>query len=431
VKLGLSLAGLFIISSAIFSGHFGVGDLIFPTFLGRSTGASWLIAALGYGFVNSVLVLLTYYIISIHKASLYGLTSKVLGKAFGTAYTTLAVLIIGPVFILPRVASATHEMAVAEFFPQIPLWVSLLIYFAFNYYIAYSRPKVMDKLGKYLAPALILFIIILAIKGILTPLSPVPSTGSATAFADGVLNAYNTMNALGAAIFGLWLLNELKLRRIEDPKLQARAVFLTGGFAAFGLFLTSTCLVYLGASSGSLFPTAEIGELTVRVAEGLLGYFGKAVFAILLALACITTSASLTSAAGDNFEQMSGGRIKYKYTVIASNIVGYLLGLVGLSRIIRYTVPWLMLIYPALIVMIFMFLVPDFSKVKLATQAGVITAMFFSIGDFLSGLGFEDTPFSRLNAALPLGSQGLAWLLPTIVAIALFQVIDIVRKRFK
>jgi len=128
---------------------------------------------------------------------------------------------------------------------------------------------------------------------------------------------------------------------------------------------------------------------------------------------------------------MSGGKIKYKYTVIASNIVGYSLGLLGLSRIIRYTVPWLMLIYPALIVMIFMFLVPDFSKVKLATQAGVITAMFFSIGDFLSGLGFENTPFSRLNAAMPLGSQGLAWLLPTIVAIVLFLFIDIIRRRFK
>lgn len=424
-RLTLSFGAVLVFSAAIFSGHFGVGDTIFPTMLGRTTGASWFIAALGYGVVNSVLVFLAYLAISRQNSSLFGLTSMVLGKGFATVYTTIAVLIMGPIFILPRVSSATHEMAVAQFFPSLPIWVTLIVYFALNYYFAYNRSKVIDRIGKYLAPALILFMIILIIKGIFTPLSTIASTGSPTAFSDGILNGYNTMNALGASIFGLWIINDLKRRGIEDTKSRSSNIVTIGIFAAFALLLTSTGLTYLGASSGGLFPDASIGVLSVKIAEGLLGYFGKIIFAIILALACITTSVGLTSAAGDTFEQMSGGKIKYKFTVAASSIIGFLLGLIGLSKIVNYTVPWLMLIYPALVIMIIMSLFTNFTKVKLATQAGVVVAIVFSVGDFLSGLGIAKTFFSTMNASMPLGKQGLAWLFPSIIAIVIFQVVAI------
>ncbi|MDQ7796893.1 MAG: branched-chain amino acid transport system II carrier protein, partial [Spirochaetia bacterium] len=109
----------------------------------------------------------------------------------------------------------------------------------------------------------------------------------------------------------------LKRRGIEDAKSRSSNIITIGIFAALALLLTSTGLTYLGASSGGLFPDVAIGVLSVKIAEGLLGYFGKIVFAVIIALACITTSVGLTSAAGDTFEQMSGGKIKYKFTVAA------------------------------------------------------------------------------------------------------------------
>jgi LIVCS family branched-chain amino acid:cation transporter len=422
-KLLLPWATIFVITFALYSGHFGVGDVIFPVFLGRSTGASWLIAALGYGTINSLGVFLAYYVIAKHDMSLFGLTSKLLGKYFGIFYTSLAMLIIGPVFILPRVSSATHEMSVAPFFPQVPLWGTLLVYFAANFYFSYNRSKVIDRLGKYLAPALIAFMLILIIKGLISPLASPLKPGSLTAFTDGILSGYNTMNALGASLFGLWMINELKMRGVKDTISRRANLLVIGSITAFFLFLTSTGLTYLGASTGSLFPTAQIGELSVKIAEALLGYYGKAVFAVIIALACITTSVGLASTAGDTFEQMSNGRVKYKITIIWANIVGFLLGLVGLSRIVSYTVPWLMLIYPALVTMLIMYIFP-FEKVKLAMRAGVIVAIFFSIGDFLAGLGFSDNPFTKMNLSLPLGSQGMAWLLPTFITIIVFQAIS-------
>jgi len=83
-----------------------------------------------------------------------------------------------------------------------------------------------------------------------------------------------------------------------------------------------------------------------------------------------------------------------------------------------------MLIYPALVVILIISLFPKFEKVKLAAQAGVIVAIIFSIGDFIAGLGFGNNPFTKMNLFLPLGKQGLSWLLPTVIAVIVFQIIS-------
>jgi len=56
----LPISVLIVISGAMFSSHFGVGDLIFPPILGRGAGTSWFTAALGYLIVNSIGVWLAY-----------------------------------------------------------------------------------------------------------------------------------------------------------------------------------------------------------------------------------------------------------------------------------------------------------------------------------------------------------------------------------
>ncbi|HHW75358.1 MAG TPA: GerAB/ArcD/ProY family transporter [Firmicutes bacterium] len=418
----LPLAAIIVISSALFSGHFGVGDTIFPPILGREAGQSWLVAAMGYGIINSLGVLIAYLAVSMQQQTLLQMASKTLGRWFGVVFTTMSMLIIGPVFILPRVSSATHEMAVELFFPKFPLWATLLIFFGLNFVVAYNRAKVIDTMGKLLAPVLIVFMAILVIKGIVSPEASAQATGMQHPLSEGVLNGYNTMNALGAALFGGWVLKDLALRGITDKKEQSKNLIYIGPIVAVLLLIASTGLTYLGASTGFAYD-AEIGILTVNIAEGLLGILGKAVFAVLLALACFTTSVGLTSTAGDVFMELTGGKLKYEVTVGLSSLVGFLLGLFGLSKIIQYTTPWLMLLYPALVVILLSNLLPRFSRVKNAVAAGVVTAMLFSVGDFLAGLGLEGNIFISQVSRLPLGDQGMGWIIPTVVVFAVVQLL--------
>jgi LIVCS family branched-chain amino acid:cation transporter len=306
-------------------------------------------------------------------------------------------------------------MAVALFFPNFPLFATLAIFFALNYWVAYNRAQVIDRLGKVLSPALIVFMAVLIIKGVVAPIAAVPATGSENPLADGVLNGYNTMNALGAALFGGWILKELAIRGIDDKGAQSKNLAYIGPIVAFGLLITSTGITYLGATASTVFPDAGIGVYTVMIAEGLLGVVGKAIFALLLAFACFTTSVGLTSTAGDVFQEMSGGKLQYKTIVAVSSLVGFGIGMVGLGKIVGYTVPWLMLVYPAIIVLLVGNLF-DFGKFKPALQAGMVTAIVLSLGDFLSGMGMEGNFFSTMTAKLPMGGQGLGWLVPAVVA---------------
>ncbi len=418
----LPVSILIVMSGAMFSSHFGVGDLIFPPLLGRGAGTSWFIAAIGYMIINSVGVWLAYLACAHQNQSLTGIATRILGKYFGKIYTAIPILMT-VFFILPRISSATHEMAVLPLLAGVPLWVTLAIFFLLSFYIASTRATVIDKIGKVLAPVLIIFVLILAFRGIVSPLSAPHSSGSPTALKDGMLSAYNTMNAIAALLFGGWVLHELKIRNIETREDKDKNLNVIGISTAVLLGITSTVLVYLGASSGSLFPDASIGVLSTNIASGLLGQIGLFSFAVIMALSCLTTSAAIISMAGDMFSEMTNGKLKYRTIVIIATIIGFTLGLVGLSRIVKYTVPWLVLLYPSIIVIILSSLYYNFDKIKRSVTIGVVVAIFFGLGDMLSFYGLTSNFITKFTSSLPLGSQGLGWVLPTIAIMIVAQFI--------
>ena len=416
----LPISVLVVITGAMFSSHFGVGDLIFPPILGRGAGTSWFTAALGYLIVNSIGVWLAYMACAHQNQSLTGIASKTLGNFFGKIYTAIPILIV-VFFILPRVSSATHEMAILPLLSTVPLWLTLAVFFLICFYVAYTRATVIDKLGKILAPILILFVIILAVKGIATPLSAPQAPISTNILSTGMLEAYNTMNAIAALLFGGWVLHELSIRNIKTKEDQKRNLNIIGFSTAVLLGITSTVLVYLGASSGSSFPDASIGVLSTNIAQGLLGQVGLVSFAIIMAFSCLTTAAAIISMAGDMFLEMTKGKLSYRVTVTLATIIGFTLGLVGLSKIVKYTVPWLVLLYPSIVVLILSALYYNFAKIKNSVTIGVIVALIFGLGDMLSFYGLTSNIITKIASQLPLGGQGLGWLLPTIIIMAITQ----------
>ncbi len=409
---------LILISGAMFSSHFGVGDLIFPPILGRNSGADWFTASIGYALINSIGVWLAYLACAQQNQSLSGIASQILGRFLGKIYTAIPVLIT-VFFILPRVASATHEMAVLPLFPAVPLWITLAVFFLLSFYIAYTRVTVMDKLGRFLAPALILFVVILVVKGIVNPLASSGAAGCETPLKEGMLNAYNTMNAIAALLFGGWILHELKMRGIADRRDRGINLNIIGICTALLLSITSTALVYLGKSSGTAFMDAPIGVLSTDIAQGLLGQAGLIGFAVIMGLSCLSTSAAISSMAGDMFSEMSGGRLSYRMIVTGASLAGFITGLVGLSRIVNYTVPWLVLLYPSIIVIIITALYRTFDEIRIPALTGVVAALIFGLGDMLAFYGIKDNPISTFATALPLGNQGLGWMLPTFALIVL------------
>lgn len=146
-----------------------------------------------------------------------------------------------------------------------------------------------------------------------------------------------------------------------------------------------------------------------------------------MALSCLTTASAIISMAGDMFSEMTNGKLNYRVTVIIATVIGFTLGLVGLSRIVKYTVPWLVLLYPSIIVIILSSLYYEFNRIKNAVTAGVLVAIFFGLGDMLAFYGFTGNFITKLSSSLPFGSQGVAWILPTLIVMVIVQAVFMLR----
>lgn len=268
-----------------------------------------------------------------------------------------------------------------------------------------------------------MFVVILVIKGIATPLAVPKAPESTNILSTGMLEAYNTMNAIAALLFGGWVLHELSIRNIKGREDQSLNLNVIGFSAAVLLGITSTALVYLGASSGAFYPEAPIGVLSTEISTGLLGQVGLVSFAIIMALSCLTTAAAIISMAGDMFLEMSKGKLNYRTIVALATIAGFVLGLVGLSRIINYTVPWLVLVYPSIVVIILSGLYAKFESIKKTVAVGIIVALFFGLGDMLSFYGMTNNFISNIASRMPLGGQGIGWIIPTIIIMIIARLI--------
>ncbi len=417
----LKLTGILTIGLALFSAHFGVGDIIFPGKLGLDTGSLWLIAGLGYFFVNTVIAYLGYLAMAKDRVGIAHMAGEIITPFWGKVFGAILMLVVGPVFILPRVASATHEMSILPFFPGTAIALTLGVFFAMNAYVCLNRTAVVDRLGNILSPALVLFITAIAFKGVTSPIAmPVASTvTSKAAFGVGFNFGFNTMNAIAAVLMGGWILNVFSLKGITDEGAQQRNLVRVGLVTVVLLGVTQMSLTWLGASAGAVYPGASLGELPLKVTTHLFGAPGMMIFALLMALACFTTSAGLTATAGTFFEQITEGKLSYKTVVIASSACGFALGLVGLSRIVGYTVPFLMLLYPALIVIILGTYFLDVPKFRPMLLGGVCMALLFGFFDAVKVAGFEVPWMQQVVAAMPLSQQGFPWVVPTIAGLVL------------
>lgn len=114
---------------ALFAMFFGAGNLIFPPKIGLVSGEAWFLGALG--LLLSAIILPVTAVWSVNNAG--GDARKLFYHVHPNAYTiTNAVgwIICGIGSTLPRVAAVTHELGVQALFPDIPIWVTVIVFFA-------------------------------------------------------------------------------------------------------------------------------------------------------------------------------------------------------------------------------------------------------------------------------------------------------------
>ena len=398
---------------ALFAMFFGAGNLIFPPFLGVISGSSWLTGFGGFILADIGLALIAVYSASKSNGDVNKLLSRS-GKSLGIILGSAIMICLGPLLAIPRTAATTFEMGISPIFSGFSPILFSIIFFVITFLLTIKPSKVVDIIGQFLTPALLIALSVLIVKGIISPLGEMnlPSV-SGNLFSEGVKQGYQTMDALAAVALSAVIITSLTNKGYKDENQKSKLTLKAGIVAAIGLVLVYGGLTYLGATVSKIYgQNVSQTALIVEITASLLGNTGKVILAIIVMLACLTTAIGLTSATAQFFEKITNGKLKYELIVTIVCVFSAIVSNFGVSTIITFSGPILDIIYPATIVLVIMNLFANKIKNRNVFKGATYIALIVSIITTLNNLGVVKVEFIN---KLPLSSIGFNWVLPVLI----------------
>ena len=414
---------LLVTSFALFSLFFGAGNLLLPPLLGYNAGENWIWVTIGFMITAVLIPIIGILAHARLQGTMYDFGKKV-APWFSSIYCII-VYIISVAIPSPRTASATHEIAIHPAFGTSPLLTSS-IYFALVLVFVLNRSKILNLIGKFLTPFIV--IILLAVIGIgLTSSSLTTGTSTfETPLVSGILEGYQTFDAIGAVVVGAVIIVSLNFKNMKVSQFESKRKLIrkSGFIAGTGLFVIYAGLIAVGAYYGSeiavdtaLSSDMQRANLLRGISIAALGNFGNSVLSILISLACFTTAVGIVAGTADYFRGVfNKSNTVYFVTAVIACIAGVGVGQLNFHSIIVIAYPVLLFIYPITIVLIILNVLPERIGTPLVFRTVVIVTFIFSIPDFLQYLLPENALISFIDS-IPLANKNLGWVLPAVIAL--------------
>lgn len=440
LKLSENLA----VGSLLFGLFFGAGNIIFPVQMGQLSGNNYLSATVGFLLTAiglPILGVMSYAISGKENLREY---SEPGGRFFSLFFPLALLLTIGPFFAIPRTATVAFEVGIRPFITEnveIYLFIYSVVFFAVALYFALKPNKILDVVGKVLTPLFLGLILILLFFTVFQPMGNtsmiLPQEQYETiAFTKGIIDGYETMDALAGLVFAITIITSIKNIGITDTNQMA---YETGKSSLYTIFFMSVLylgLTFLGTTSRGIMPINENGGITISlVSNHYFGLFGQLLLAVTITVACLKTAIGLFVSISEPFTEMFQDKLSYLKWVFLLTLVSFTVANFGLNLIISLALPVLMLLYPLAITMIILWFIHAFlpledSAFKLTLIIVSIPAMF----DFLFALPemFIVSPIPFINQFavefIPFFTIGLGWIIPLLIALTISVILFRIKK---
>lgn len=404
---------IWIAGFALFSLFFGAGNLILPPSLGVKAGLDWWIVVLGFVLTAVTIPILAIFAHAKLQGTLYDFGKKV-SPVFSTVYCFL-IYSIAIAIPSPRTAAVTHEMTVQPFFETSPLLTSV-IYFVLVFIFAINRSKIISLIGKFLTPIIVLILLIIIGIAVFTSTGTVNPSTFKTPFIDGILEGYQTFDAIGGVVVGAVIIISLNYSSHNTFDAKRKLIRKAGFIAGSSLLLIYGGLILSGALFSSTFAEeASRIEILSGLSTQTLGNLGTAFLSILVALACFTTAVGIVTGTADYIKGICNDSKKaYIITAAIASIIGVIVGSYQVDFIITLAVPALMFLYPITIILILLNIVPDKYATKLVFRSVILVTFIFSIPDFL-GFIIPRENLVGIKNIIPLANSSLGWVIPAFI----------------
>lgn len=404
---------------ALFSLFFGAGNLILPPLLGFKSGGLWWLVALGFCISAVLIPILGILAHAKLQGTMFNFAEKV-SPLFSLVYCFI-VYAISISLPSPRTASVTHEIAVQPFFNSSSVLTST-IYFGLVFVFVMNRSKILNVIGKILTPAIILILLLLIGITFFSYDFIFGETSISSPFSNGILEGYQTFDAIGAVVVGSVIIISINLKKTSATYEEKKSMISRAGWlAGLGLFLIYTGLILTGALNSTSFDAgiSRTGLLS-GISTKTLGNTANLFLSILVALACFTTAIGIVTGTADFVKsRFKNSQKAYVLTAILGCVLGVVMGQFNVGYIIAVAVPALMFIYPITIVLILLNVIPDTYASPLVFKAVIITTILFSVPDFLGSIGISIIPGGKIFSWIPLSEFQMGWVLPALVVFLL------------
>ena len=427
---------IFFLGLTLFCLFFGAGNLIFPPFIGAQAGTDTWIAMVGFAITAIGFPVLG--VVAVAKAGGFGQLAGRVGKKFAAVFIILVCLSIGPRLAIPRSTSTSFEMAVTPFMEEPAGWmlpVYSLIFFLVAVIVALRPEKLTERVGKILAPCLLLLILVIVIGCFIRSPGGYGQPGGSYAqnvFAQGFADGYQTMDTLVALNYGIIIVLNIKNHRIEQEKSIVRYT-ITAGWIAGGLLLVIYCaLAHIGAVSGAAFPGAANGaQVLTNLVSWLYGPVGSVILGLIFVIACLNVCIGLLSSCSEYFHRIAP-RLPYRVWLLIMAVLSYLISILGLNTILKVSTPILHALYPMALVLIVLGLANRVTgRMPLCYPVAIAFTGVTSVLYALNTAGLRIPGISPLVESMPLYDSGLVWLIPAAVGAGIGAAVSCIRNRKK
>lgn len=421
----LKMRQILSLTFTLFAIFFGAGNMIFPPAMGQVAGEHYLQALAGFILTDAGIALLGIIAVVLVGNKIMDLGDLV-SRRFSLCLSITVYLLIGPLFALPRTGSVSYELAVRSYVPQEYEWLASLlvtaVFFALTYYLSGNPGKVVDIIGKYMTPILIVSIVLLYLACLFLDKSQhalqYGAIGQAQgeyreiAFFKGMIEGYNALDGPAGPVFAIIIIHAITGFQVKERKNVVKYTVISGIGAVLILSIIYYMLTYIGATTHTIFENG--GALLHGVASDLLGPVGGLVLGASVFLACMTTSIGLTTSFADYFHELLPS-VSYRKITAAVCLFSFAVSNVGLSYLIAVSQPVLMMIYPELIVLILLSFVRKWiGDRKMVYILSMIGAFCFAFLNAMDNIGITFGLFTEWARKLPLYELHLGWMLPAV-----------------
>lgn len=437
-----------LVAGTLFGMFFGAGNLIFPVHLGQLAGSNVIPAMIGFIITAVGIPILGVAAIgNTHSDGLQSLANKV-GKGYSYVLTCLLYLTIGPFFAIPRCATTSFTTGIAPMLgdkisESVVLFLFSLIFFILVLFFSLRPANITVWIGKIINPLFLIFLAILVVTAMINPGAAVSSIEPDAAYQSGALfsafiEGYGTMDAIAGLAFGIVVIDIIRNMGVTDDSAVAKDVLLSGILTGILMAIIYILTILMGAQSRGLFETSENGGIALaQISQHYLGTAGSIVLALTITFACLKTSIGLVTSCSDAFVRMFPKSLSYKTWAYIFTIFSFVVSNFGLSRIIEYSLPVLMFLYPLAITLIILALIGKlFDHDRVVYVSVTVFTVFAAMFDFFKTLPEAlqntlhlDFVIGFAQKVLPWFNLNLGWVVPAIIGFVLGLVIRATRKK--